>query len=75
MPVQRGIVSDMEVVVVLASEGGQGDTGISDHPARDDVVSLLQQLVLDSLFMQPPSKPPSTIDFVLDVRILCSYLT
>ena len=55
----------MDVVVV------GGDLGLSDHPAREDVVSLIRQLVLDSLLMPPPNKPPSTIDYVLDVSSGC----
>ncbi|XP_018008987.1 WD repeat and FYVE domain-containing protein 3 [Hyalella azteca] len=59
---KRGnLLSDMEVVCP-----GRGCKSLTQHPARRDVVALLERLVLDSLLMPPPNKPPHVIDFILD---------
>ena len=55
-----GVSSDMEVVVMAEGKG------LTHHPAKGDIITLLQQLVLDSLLLPPPNKPPHTIDYILD---------
>ncbi|KAF2366372.1 protein of unknown function DUF4704 [Trinorchestia longiramus] len=55
------LLSDMEVVCATNST-----KSLSQHPAKEEVVALLERLVLDSLLMPPPSKPPHTVDYILD---------
>ena len=60
--------------MLLDAEDGNSSKRLSAHPARGDVVSFIQQLLLDSLLMPPPSKPPHTVDYVLDVSTVALVL-
>lgn len=46
---------------------GEGDGSLTNHPAKQQVVDFLKNLVVDSLSLPPASKTPHTIDLLLEV--------
>lgn len=46
---------------------GEGDGTLTNHPAKQQVVDFLKNLVVDSLSLPPASKTPHTIDLLLEV--------
>lgn len=53
-------------MVVVRSEG---DGTLTNHPAKQQVVDFLKNLVVDSLSLPPASKTPHTIDLLLEVCV------
>ena len=50
--------------LVFPNQGSSA--GLSQHACFNDVISFLHQLILDSLIVVAPGKPPNVVDFVLD---------
>lgn len=46
---------------------GENDGALTNHPAKQQVVDFLKNLVVDSLSLPPASKTPHTIDLLLEV--------
>lgn len=49
---------------------GEGDGTLTNHPAKQQVVDFLKNLVVDSLSLPPASKTPHTIDLLLEVGLM-----
>ncbi|XP_063865461.1 WD repeat and FYVE domain-containing protein 3-like isoform X1 [Scylla paramamosain] len=45
---------------------GENDGALTNHPAKQQVVDFLKNLVVDSLSLPPASKTPHTIDLLLE---------